>query len=74
MVYNGAVMEEQDGIDTRTARSVRVSVSFDAADYTAIKGIAKRKRVSTAWVVRDAVTSYLDAQSPLFPSDRRANE
>ena len=75
VVYHGAVMEEENAVDTRTgARSVRVSVSFEVADYAAIKGIAKRKRVSTAWVVRDAVASYLNAQVPLFASDRRGNE
>lgn len=65
-------MEEESNVDTRTGtRSVRVSVSFEVADYTAIKDIAKRKRVSTAWVVRDAVASYLDAQVPLFATNRR---
>ena len=57
-----------------TARPVRVSVSFDAADYAEIKDIARYKRVSTAWVVRDAVASYLDAQTPLLPRDRGRNE
>ena len=68
-------MDEESTVETRTgARSVRVSVSFEVADYAAIKGIAKRKRVSTAWVVRDAVASYLNAQEPLFANDRRGNE
>ena len=51
---------------------VRVSVSFDAGDYAELKGIAKTRRVSTAWVVRDAVISYLNARTPLF--DRRGRE
>lgn len=50
---------------------VRVSVSFDAEDYAEIKGIAKDMRVSAAWVVRDAVASYLDARAPLFARERR---
>lgn len=57
--------------DRRVAGPVRVSVSFDAEDYAELKGIAKDKRVSTAWVVRDAVASYLDARAPLFARERR---
>ena len=49
---------------------VRVSVSLDADDYADLKVIAKDKRVSLAWVVRDAVSDYLDARSPLFPRKR----
>ena len=50
--------------------SVRVSVSFDAQDYAEIKNIAGANRVSAAWVVREAVTRYLDSRTPLFPKDR----
>ena len=49
---------------------VRVSVSLDAGDYADLKVIAKDKRVSLAWVVRDAVADYLDARTPLFPRKR----
>ena len=57
------------GEKERDAGSVRVSVSLDAADYAEIKGIARDKRVSAAWVVRAAVTSYLNSRTPLFTSD-----
>ena len=59
-----------DSAKQAAAGSVRVSVSFDAVDYAEIKGIAKDKRVSAAWVVREAVASYLDARTPLFARDR----
>ena len=49
---------------------VRVSVSLDADDYADLKVIARDKRVSLAWVVRDAVADYLDARNPLFPRKR----
>ena len=52
------------------AGSIRVSVSFNAADYGEIKGIARAQRVSAAWVVRDAVTHYLNSRTPLFTGDR----
>lgn len=45
---------------------VRVSVSFKGSDYAEIQSIAKAKKVSVAWVVRDAVSAYLEARAPLF--------
>ena len=56
--------------DRKSDGTVRMSVSFDAEDYAEIKGIAKDKRVSAAWVVRDAVTSYLDTRVPLLARER----
>lgn len=44
----------------------RLSVSLDASDHADLKRIANQRRVSLAWVVRDAVRSYIDRQSPLF--------
>ncbi len=52
--------------------SVRMSVSVDAVDYAELREVAKEKRVSIAWVVREAVATYLDARAPLFArKDRR---
>lgn len=50
----------------RSDGPARVSVSFDHDDYAELKRIAKSKRVSVAWVVRDAVSAYLGARTPLF--------
>lgn len=44
----------------------RVSVSFTAQQYDELVDQAKKKRVSMAWVVRDAVDQYLRAENPLF--------
>lgn len=44
----------------------RASVSFPAEDYAELESIAKNRRVSLAWVVRDAVSRYLAQQRPLF--------
>ncbi len=44
----------------------RVSVSFDPADYDELTRIAAEKRVSLAWVVRDAVAAYIFRRGPLF--------
>ena len=45
---------------------IRASVSFGRGDYEELERIAEEKRVSVAWVVRDAVSRYLDEQNPLF--------
>lgn len=64
-------MAESEADSQKTRGVVRLSVSVDAVDYTDLKKIAAEKRVSVAWVVRDAVAAYLDARTPLFaPVDR----
>jgi metal-responsive CopG/Arc/MetJ family transcriptional regulator len=50
------------------AKSTRTSVSLRQEDYDEIERIAERKKVSIAWVIRDAVERYLSQQSPLFRS------
>ena len=49
-----------------TAPRQRVSISLDAADHAQLKRIADERRVSLAWVVRDAVRDYIDRRAPLF--------
>lgn len=44
----------------------RASVSFPSELYTTIERIAKQKKVSVAWVVRDAAEKYVGDQWPLF--------
>ena len=43
----------------------RVSISFPDNYYRALQRLAGEKRVSIAWVVRDAVRSYVEQDSPL---------
>jgi len=52
--------------DDSKQQSVRASVSLPAEDYAELEAIARDQRVSLAWVVRDAVTRYLDGRRPLF--------
>ncbi|WP_199099894.1 ribbon-helix-helix protein, CopG family [Dyella sp. ASV21] len=47
--------------------ATRASVTFPSDLYTEIERIAEEKKVSVAWVVRDAVEKYVEAQHPLFP-------
>ena len=48
------------------ADTERVSITFPRPHYSELQRIAEGKRVSVAWVVRDAVREYLAAQMPLF--------
>jgi hypothetical protein len=47
-------------------QGTRASVTFSADQYAELERIAEEKKVSVAWVVRDAVEKYLEAQCPLF--------
>ena len=45
---------------------MRVSISFPPDMHGTLEQIAKDKKVSLAWVVRDAVDMYLNEKWPLF--------
>ena len=49
--------------------TMRTSVSLKLNDYEHIAQIAAQKKVSIAWVIREAVEKYLDARSPLFRTE-----
>lgn len=46
--------------------ATRASVTFPADLYSELERLAEEKKVSVAWVVRDAVEKYVEAQYPLF--------
>ena len=46
--------------------AVRASISFPPDVYETLEVIAKEKRVSLAWVVRDAAEQYIGEKWPLF--------
>jgi len=47
-------------------KSVRASVSFPSDLYETLEKIARDKKVSVAWVVRDASEKYVNEQWPLL--------
>jgi metal-responsive CopG/Arc/MetJ family transcriptional regulator len=47
--------------------TARASVTFPADLYAELAKIAEEKKVSVAWVVRDAAEKYVAAQYPLLP-------
>jgi len=47
-------------------QAVRASISFPREAYQTLELIAKEKKVSLAWVVRDAVEQYIESKWPLL--------
>lgn len=47
-------------------KATRITVTLPPDSYETVVRMAKHKRVSTSWVVRDAVDKYLQADTPLF--------
>lgn len=45
---------------------VRASISFPPDVYETLEKLARQKKVSLAWVVRDAAEKYVADQWPLF--------
>jgi metal-responsive CopG/Arc/MetJ family transcriptional regulator len=50
--------------------SVRASISFPSDIYQTLEDMARDKKVSLAWIVRDAVEQYLESKWPLFKGQR----
>jgi predicted DNA-binding protein len=50
----------------KAARRVRASISFPPEMYKMLEAIAAEKKVSLAWVVREAVEKYFEEKWPLF--------
>jgi hypothetical protein len=60
-----------DSMQRNTPRrtTVRVSVSFPREQYDLLERLARDKKVSVAWITRDAVDRYLTEQWPLLQAD-----
>ena len=46
--------------------AVRASISFPPDPYKTLQNIAQKKKVSLAWMVREAAEMYLIDKWPLF--------
>ena len=49
--------------------AIRASISFPPDVYKTLEGIAKDKKVSLAWVVREAAEKYIGNKWPLFKGE-----
>jgi metal-responsive CopG/Arc/MetJ family transcriptional regulator len=54
------------GMKGSPASVARASVSFPPELYRTLEEIAKQKKVSVAWVVRDAAEKYVAEKWPLL--------
>lgn len=53
----------------RETKTPRASVSFPPELYATLERIAKEKKVSVAWVVREAAEMYVREKWPLFAGE-----
>ncbi|MEO8377069.1 MAG: hypothetical protein ABI579_05300 [Candidatus Sumerlaeota bacterium] len=53
-------------VQAQSNAQVRATISFPPVVYQTLEKIAKEKKVSLAWVVRDAVDGYLGEKWPLL--------
>ena len=51
-------------VKTQSTPAVRASISFPPDLYETLEKLAKQKKVSLAWIVRDATEKYAADQSP----------
>jgi predicted DNA-binding protein len=59
--------QEGKNVKTQSSAVVRASISFPPDIYNTLENIAREKKVSLAWVVREAVEKYVADRWPLFP-------
>ena len=50
----------------QSSTTIRASISFPADIYETLETIAKERKVSLAWVVREAAEKYNAEKWPLF--------
>ena len=58
--------KQQEKKPMKSTSALRASVSFPPDLYHTIEQIAKHKKVSVAWVIRDAAEKYIAERWPLF--------
>ena len=61
-----AKMVDGRKIKVQSTAQVRASISFPPDIYETLETIAKEKKVSLAWVVRDAAEKYIADKWPLL--------
>ena len=49
----------------RQAHCTRITVTIPPQDYAVVRNMAKSKKVSAAWIVRDAVEKYIQNEALL---------
>jgi predicted transcriptional regulator len=52
--------------EPKSEHTFRLSVTLPSETHASLERIAKKKKVSLAWVVRDATERYVSEELPLF--------
>lgn len=60
---------ERSGGTRTEPKTLRASVSFPRELYATLEVIAKERRVSLAWIVRDAAEQYVAQKWPLLSGE-----
>jgi metal-responsive CopG/Arc/MetJ family transcriptional regulator len=60
----------KNGEDPNSQPTVRTSVSLPQGLYVELERIARDKKVSLAWVMRDAAEKYVTDQWPLLAQSK----
>jgi metal-responsive CopG/Arc/MetJ family transcriptional regulator len=63
-VIRGAKRKEKPILPATS--SVRATISFPSDIYYTLEDIAREKKVSLAWIVREAAEQYIEGKWPLF--------
>jgi metal-responsive CopG/Arc/MetJ family transcriptional regulator len=58
-------------LQPKSASAIRATISFPTDIYSTLEDIAKEKKVSLAWVVREATENYLADKWPLLFKGQR---
>lgn len=61
-----ALLKKQERAKTKIAGQPRASVTFPPDLYRTLEELAQKKKVSLAWIVREAAERYVADQTPLF--------
>ncbi|MGH9584304.1 MAG: CopG family transcriptional regulator [Bryobacteraceae bacterium] len=57
-------------MEQQNAAAVRASITFPGDVYRTLEEIAREKKVSLAWVVREAAEKYVAEKWPLFAQEK----
>lgn len=69
MAARPQIQERKGRRPSRRSRSTRASASLPPDMYQTLQDIAKQKKVSFAWVIREAAERYIADQWPLFKTE-----
>jgi predicted DNA-binding protein len=64
-------MQKRQKGNAKKQPAPRTSVTFPPELYETLESMAKQKKVSVAWIVRDAAERYVADQWPLFSQNDR---